>query len=217
MIPHHLRFLVVSVIVFFGLLTVSFSQTNRPALFAKISEQMRAIICDKSSSEGDLLEAVAHLGRVTEPSSFWTKIANDASYRLAHRRLAVFALFRRHCFADTAKSLGAKLKPAHWLRDEDITQCGSDVHFGAMPIIGLNAANSVFEIKVLNGASVYVCVAGRMSRDDFSRSLRNIPVDWSKVGSDGVILQCAFADEYENWLRNFRQTATQGENDREDK
>jgi hypothetical protein len=156
------------------------------------------------------MDSISRLGRITEPPAFWTTIANNEEYSVGHRSRAVFALFRRHCYADTVRSLGLKLEPAKWLKDGDIQAFESEVHVGPMPIIEINDTDSIFDVKVLGGFSVYVRVSEKMSRDDFSRLLRNDRTDLVTSRSDGVILECAYGDDYEKWLHAaaFGKTGT---------
>lgn len=55
-----------------------------------------------------------------------------------------------------------------------------------------------FTSKMIGG-STFAFSAKSVERD-FSRALRNEPVDWKKVGIDGIILEVAYSDDYEQWL-----------------
>ena len=69
-------------------------------------------------------------------------------------------------------------------------------------IAGDNKSDSVFCIRVLDDWRIYVRVLGKISRQDFSRALRNEAVDWKKVGIDGIIVECTYADDYDDWLHH---------------
>src|SRR4051794_33021495 len=74
-------------------------------------------------SEAELREAVELLGAVAEPPSFWSEIANDASMPVAHRKLALVQLVRRHVLpgSTTVGALAEMLDGARWLSNSEIT------------------------------------------------------------------------------------------------
>src|SRR5437764_8037970 len=78
-------------------ISVRACQGQPPIDFQRLSAQLLNLITNKGVSDENLLETISRLGRVTEPSSFWNKIADDTSYSRQHRIRAIFALLRRHC------------------------------------------------------------------------------------------------------------------------
>jgi hypothetical protein len=171
--------------------------------FNKLDLQLRSIITNKNTPDEELLQAISHLGRATEPAEFWTKIANDTSYSIKHRRRAIVALFRRHCPGknrDMVTELAKRLKPLHWLRDSDISYADpKDVeHY---PFSEVSFSDSVFGINVLNGSTIYVKILGKMSREQFIGMLRG-DRDIRNLTSDGVISEYKYVgDDYKDWLQ----------------
>lgn len=53
-------------------------------------------IANRAIAPSALQSAMARLGSVTEPPSFWLDILNDETYSAAHRARALCQLFRRH-------------------------------------------------------------------------------------------------------------------------
>jgi hypothetical protein len=177
--------------------------------FKKLDQQLHSIITNKSSSDEDLLKAISHLRPVTEPPEFWTKIANDSSYNVEHRRRAVMSLFRRHCWENTVKGLGEKLKPANWLSDADISSFDTiSVENRQEPMWEMRGKDSIFVIKPFPGsrpsACIYIKVGDKMSLEEFSRLIRRDRVESLRLTSDRLILECFIGDDYEKWLHSQR-------------
>src|SRR5262245_17481718 len=115
--------------------------------FAQLEIELRSTITNRAVTDEVLLQAISRLGKVSEPPDFWTRIANDSSYTLTHRRRCIFALVRRHGMSCTSiEPLARRLTPATWLRDEDI-ELVTHV-FGWIPI-DFTLEDSVFRIRVL--------------------------------------------------------------------
>jgi hypothetical protein len=144
--------------------------------FDALTKALREMILDKQTRDADLQEAISRLGKVSEPSSFWNDIANEQSYSVQHRRSCIQALLRRHRgSAGTVGELAVLLNHPKWLRDEDI----SIVEFvvGLIPV-EWTPEDTIFRIRLLPASAndktaVYVRVAGKVGRDDFSRLFRS--------------------------------------------
>jgi hypothetical protein len=82
-------------------------------------------IANSRTSERELVNSIGQLGPIKEPADFWTRIASDSRYSLAHRRHAVFQLFSRHVPAKSKLSaLAVKLNGAPWLQPDSIQKMG---------------------------------------------------------------------------------------------
>ncbi len=192
-----LRHLLASLI----LLSPVLAQVPRPQRspnFSAWDMALHEVITNKGASDELLLQSISRLGRVTEPASFWTRIANDTNYPVSHRTRAVFALLRRHgeSTGDLA-SLGRAIAPAHWLAESTVDRI---THvFGRMAIdVNPGSSESVFTIRVLNGPNAYIKLQGDVDLDTVSKLIRGEPA--SNVGSP-TIMQIGYGDDYDEWLR----------------
>ncbi|HVZ39417.1 MAG TPA: hypothetical protein VHI13_09080 [Candidatus Kapabacteria bacterium] len=90
-----------------------------------------ATIHDRRASEGAFLEAVSRIPAGRVPSTFWSDIANDRSYRTFRSDVAVFELFRRHqARPSTLGQTAALLAGGGWLADaviEKIVNLGGEI------------------------------------------------------------------------------------------
>ena len=165
--------------------------------FASLTIQLRTVIAERATSDDVLREAISRLGRVTEPPSFWTQIANSTNYSRQHRIRAVFALFRRHGEScGDVLSLGKCLEPAKWLDESSIERV--TYVFGHLPI-ELNEGESVYSISVLDGPKIYIRMPGDIDRETFNALLRGKSV--STLKKEPTILQCGYGDDYDEWFR----------------
>jgi hypothetical protein len=165
--------------------------------FNSLNGELLHQIENKNVDDETLLECISRLGKIGEPASFWTGIANDKSYSIKHRTRCVMALFRRHVDPSFGlQHLAKTLAPTRWLRDEDISVMGALA--GRIPVqIGLD--RTVFVISVLHDSksAVYISVLGEMKRDEFSRIIRG-----SDSTENAVILEYGFNDDYDDWLKS---------------
>lgn len=147
--------------------------------FEALTKSLRAMISDTETKDTDLEEAISRLGKVSEPASFWSEIFNDPNYSLQHRRRCVQALIRRHAPGMTLYYLAVFLDRPKWLLDQHITTVNYVV--GYIPV-QIEPHDTVFHIRLLPGRErdrtdidLYIRVAGKVPREDFSRLLRGWP------------------------------------------
>jgi hypothetical protein len=170
--------------------------------YQEIDARLFSVLTNKAASDEDLLRAISRLGKVTEPASFWTKIADDPSYSLLHRTRAILALFRRHCGdKTTCHELRNTIAPAQWMR-ESLIQKFDEPYAGLPPFSPLGGDTTVFRIRVLCGPGVCVELQGKVDIHVFSSLLRGDSVASSE---DPGILQYGIADDYEDWYFNRRR------------
>lgn len=129
------------------------------------------------SSEAELREAAEHLGSVVEPPSFWSAIANDASLPVAHRRLAIVQLIRRHVVPGktTASAFAEMLDGALWLGNGDITVV---TELGGKVPVTSSPDDTVIAIALPGGyGAIYLAIAGRFALVEIENVLRGMPHD----------------------------------------
>ena len=94
----------------------------------------KRIFLDPRADDDALLGAVSLLMPRDVPSSFWTQVANDPSYRLFHRVVAVREVFRRYVTVPMLLSDVARLLDgARWLPHalvEEIKTMGGEIPVG---------------------------------------------------------------------------------------
>lgn len=153
------------------------------------------IIADPGVSEADLVDAIAQLGAVTEPASFWARLANDSHRSPTQRRLYIFQLFHRHVRPGMSLSQLALIldKPA-WLTRE-VLEMIEDLG-GTIPV-RLTDDNTVFVLRVSPECetspiwAVYVSVTGKHSANELYALLHGNAVD-ARV-AQARILQIGFS------------------------
>lgn len=129
------------------------------------------------ASEAEIGQAGELLGAVVELPSFWSGIANDASMPVAHRRLAVVQLVRRHVLPGrtTVGVFAEMLDGAQWLGDGDITLI-SEVG-GKIPV-SWTAEDTVIAVALPgNRGAIYLAIAGRFSVREIAVALRGMSRD----------------------------------------
>jgi hypothetical protein len=132
------------------------------------------VIADPTVHPTRFAEAVRRLGRANEPPSFWTAIANDPTYPLAHRRTAVLQLFMRHVAPGTPLAqLVRILDGAPWLEDEDVALV-EDI--GGFAGLTTGLGDIAFRITVLPdsdaGAFVFLALDATLDRLAFAATVR---------------------------------------------
>jgi hypothetical protein len=168
--------------------------------FAQLDHRLRAVIKDKNTSDNDLLEAISRLGKLSEPASFWTQIANDPNYSTRHRTRAVFALFRRHGqWSGEMLSLARCIAPAKWLDESSIERV--PYVFGYLPV-EVTSGESVYSISVLHSSKIYIRLRGEVNQETFVSLLGGRDV--TDLKTEPTILQLGYADGYDDWIRNNR-------------
>lgn len=189
--------------------------------FEQMTTKCLSVITNRSSSDGDLLEAISRLGRMSEPATFWTAIIQNPTYGILHRKRCVMALFRRHCsYQAHAADLANVLDAAKWLHSGDITQVGAIT--GSIPV-EVNIDETIFLITVLNREEhetgqdrkskrfgIYMRVPGRVNLEEFRSVVRT---GRPSTGDGNIfIAQYGYADDYDDWLRRpqDRPTMTKG-------
>jgi hypothetical protein len=110
------------------------------------------VIADKTSSMAAIKMAFQSLAGTTEVPKYWTRIANSDAFSKGHRRLAVFALFRRHVqpgmsLADVARILDG----GTWLKDARIALAVQVS--GPVPKLGRSSDTDKAAITVLPGST----------------------------------------------------------------
>jgi hypothetical protein len=149
-------------------------ECNMKSLFSTIS--------NKRISAPDLLRAIRKLGRVTEPSTFWSNIANSPKYRTNHRLQCVYQLIRRHVKKGMKLcELATILDHPTWLTNDDI-QIFTIVS-GKVPV-NWTFEDTVFVLIIFgakepmathNGA-IYFRTSGHIQLKNLVRILRGKPV-----------------------------------------
>jgi hypothetical protein len=159
-----------------------------------MSDSPLDLIANKNIDDGQLMSAIRALGRTTEPPYFWTNIANNKEYRLAHRRHAIFQLFSRHVRPKKKLSdVALVLKEPNWLEDRDLAII-EDLA-GHIPV-QLTSHNTVFVIYVLpelrpsDRFMVFLSVSGNIERNEFLRLLRGEEVD--QTTKDSWVIEIGF-------------------------
>ena len=164
--------------------------------FTALDIQLHAAIANTNTPDDLLLESISRLGKITEPPSFWTQIADNTNYSLPHRTRAVFALFRRHgerC--GDIQDLRRCLAPAKWLDQSSIQKI--PFVFGFLPV-EVNSEESIFSISVFYGPKIYIRLRGDVDYKTFVEAIRGEAKE--PIKSELIILQCGYADDYEQWL-----------------
>ena len=163
--------------------------------FAQLTMDLQNIISSPTSTDEELLQSIAKLGKVTEPPMFWVQIANDHKYSEKHRIRAVFALFRRHCqCCGDAFQLGIMLNGSKWVEESDIAKLSSDVF--ALPEYLPDPDASAFCISVLHGPKLYIELQGQITIESFREILRGRAS--SKL--DSPIVRLDYADDFDEWF-----------------
>lgn len=86
-----------------------------------MDQGLAATIQDPAVDPPALARALAGLGEVDEPATFWQVIIADAGYPAPHRAAAVCYLLARHGWPGmTLADLSDLLQAAHWLAEEDV-------------------------------------------------------------------------------------------------
>ena len=165
--------------------------------FARLDDQLHALIKDKSTPDPTLLEAISRLGKISEPPAFWIQIANDPGYTIQHRRRAVFALFRRHAeYVRELHLLGQFLESSEWFQERSVEKV--PFVFGWVPVPP--APNEIiFTISVLGGWKIYMRVAGDVEESTVREILSG--KEGEGLDMDLIITQYGYGDDYDEWLR----------------
>jgi len=155
-----------------------------------------SVIADRGVGEKTVQEAINRLGAVTEPSLFWTEIANDNSYSLERRHACLTQLFRRHVKAGLSLGeLAQVIRQPNWLTNCPIQKLLAGT--GYCPV-KLGEPGSVFMISALPPANwrgmpeIFVRLDADVTKEEFRAVLLNKHVE-SHV-SDAKILEVAIID-----------------------
>ena len=184
--------------LFLNFLLFSFGCLAQPAFdFKHLDSTILSMITNQAVSDEVLMQCIARLGPSAESPEFWSRIANDSSYSIQHRTRAVFALFRRHGqYCGDAASLKKLLGSPKWLEESGIEKVS--YVFGKLPV-EVNPGESVYRIKVYRRASIYIRCLSNLEDDYLSRLL--LHKDAPANTTNPTIIQYAFDDDYEEWLR----------------
>lgn len=123
-------------------------------------------------SEAELREAVELLGAVVEPPSFWSEIANDATMPVAHRKLALVQLVRRHVLPGntTVGELAEMLNGARWLSNSDITVI---TEIGGKVPVSWSLDDTLIVIPLPGGrGAIYLAIEGHYTVEQLTSALR---------------------------------------------
>jgi hypothetical protein len=170
-------------------------QTKQGVDFDSFNRRLISQIENKETTDEMLLQSISRLGKVSEPPTFWTTIANDKTYSIEHRSRCIMALFRRHAQrCSGGRQLSKVLAPVHWLESKDIGRI--DVLAGAVPVTP-GTDRTVFVIRVLSGAkfAIYISILGKMDTEDFYRMICDANGKYN-----AVVLEYGYADDYDEWL-----------------
>lgn len=182
--------------------------------FEAMTRRCHSVITNPASSDSELLEAISRLGRMEEPPSLWTRVADDPTYGTLHRKRCIMALFRRHgTECETIADLASVLGRPRWLTNSDLKEVA--VITGWVPV-DMVPGDTVFAITILPGTTpkeaeassklrcaVYVRVSGKVIREDFLAFLQHGKRE--AVGGNAFIEQFGFIDDYGEWLRGPSQ------------
>jgi hypothetical protein len=139
------------------------------------------------SSEAELREAAELLGAVVESPSFWSAIANDASMPVAHRKLSLVQLVRRHVLSGrtTIGVFAEMLDGAQWLSNGDITVI---TEIGGKVPVTWSPDDTVIAIAPPGGrGGIYLAMAGRFAAEEIAVALRG-------MSRDGRVLSAVIRD-----------------------
>jgi hypothetical protein len=134
-----------------------------------------AMISDSESTDQHLLWALIRLGKVTEPASYWSKLANSTKYRKTHRILCVNQLFKRHVQRSIKVSVFARLlDDPNWMLDNEVQLLGSIS--GWIPVEP-SLGDTILIVRVFADSpeaheNIYLKVRGEMSVDEFVKAMR---------------------------------------------
>ena len=163
--------------------------------FAQLTMDLQNIISSPTSTDEELLQSIAKLGKVTEPPMFWVQIANDHKYSEKHRIRAVFALFRRHCqFCEGVFEFSKRLDGSKWIEECEIHKL-SDVVPGFAGFVSSQNC-SAFCIAVIHGPHLYLKLEDIVSVESFREIMRGR----ATPGMDGRVLDISYADDYDEWF-----------------
>ncbi len=128
-------------------------------------------ISQKDVSYRVLQAAVSRLSVPSQdPLNFWSTIANNKSFPLFHRRVAVFQLFKRHVTVGTRLSkIRDLLDTPDWLHTNDLILV--DEVFGRIPL-DYNPNDTIIAIVVLpeeqkNKSAIYLRFQGHIPLKQF--------------------------------------------------
>lgn len=157
---------------------------------AESNEQSLVVIANRHSDPKAVEMAIQHLGRVSEPSSFWTKIANDDSYPIEQRRICIIQLFRRHI--RSGLSLGEvadRIYRPDWLPASTLNRVHSFT--GQIPV-KTDDNDTIFLLTILpepkadlHTSQVFLRISGHISKEELGRLLNGESVT-EKVGAAKV-------------------------------
>jgi hypothetical protein len=151
---------------------------------ARPNEEALAVIADRHSDPKAVEMAFQHLGRVSEPSSFWTRIANDDSYPIKQRRSCIMQLFRRHIRAGLSLGeLAQRLYKPDWLSTSSFSRLHSFT--GEIPV-RTDDADTIFQLTILPPAKaglhtsqVFIRISGHITKEQLAKLLNG-----ESVGED---------------------------------
>lgn len=145
-----------------------------------------AVVLDPLAPARTVAEAARRL--VGVPASTWSRIANDPTYPLVHRRLCIFELLRRHAQpGTTAARIAVLLDHPTWLSDAHVRELGD---IGGRPVpLSLSSDDTVTVIDVLPDPdpaampwAAYLRWHGFVERASLSALLRD-PANSSPAGA----------------------------------
>ncbi len=144
---------------------------------SRSNEEALAVIADRHSDMKAVEMALQHLRRVSEPSSFWTTIANDDSYPIEQRRGCVMQLFRRHIRAGLSLGeAGERLYRPDWLSASSLSRVHSFT--GEIPV-RTDDADTVFQLTILPPAQagshtsqVFMRISGHITEEQLCKILK---------------------------------------------
>jgi hypothetical protein len=132
-------------------------------------------LADKQADANAFDTAIRDLGPVTEPASFWARIANDASYPVERRRRFALELFRRHVRKGMSLAqIAEALDRPTWLTDKNIHKVR--LLAGLIPV-NLTRGDTVFALIVFppprgDQSGVYLRVGGNLHEGELGKLLR---------------------------------------------
>lgn len=112
---------------------------------------------DPTADAASLLSSVAHVP-VSEPSSLWSDVANDAAFPLFHRSIAAWQLIKRHVPPGIPLGEAAtRLAGATWLDSAEIEKI--TVLGGELPVVVPDGGSAII-VRLPRGSANEVPMLG---------------------------------------------------------
>lgn len=150
-------------------------------------------ISDPVITEEKLRSELHVLGDVTEPSSFWLKIANDTGYSFIHRALSICQFFKRHIATPVSlNKLAEMLDKPGWINAHTVTIVTNIK--GEMPV-QWNIGEQIITVHLFPGTDqqpsiLYLRLSEKLGIDAFLGIITADPT-YKEAGDQILLLEAA--------------------------